>query len=118
MTAEEIKQRLQIWHDQAEHLMTLFDAHHRITSAQRPQAKTLFAKLKEELKMEHTRFSSGKAQSNLSAAEQSFYLPAINEAWVKGMSSVRADSTPNANWYNALEEVSFLMHYYQNGLTD
>jgi hypothetical protein len=97
MTASDIRQRLRRWHDDAELIMALLDAHDRIASAQHDEAKRLFKKLREE-------FREAAASLSRQDAEQF------------GRSSVRADTTPNTKWYSALEAESQAMDYCQDGL--
>ena len=98
MTRDEIANRLQRWHDEAERLIGLFDLKGQCVEVKdQPAAKLLFNSLKDELQAEHKRLSPMKAQESLSPDEAAFYRPVVHEAFI-ALSRAKRNSTPDARW--------------------
>src|SRR5436305_367150 len=104
MTRLEISKRLQEWHHQAERILALFDVGGQSVQAQDQQkAKVLLINLKHELEAEHKRLSP-KAEERLSPDEVAIYKQAVHEGFA-ALSQVRRNSTPDATWFSALDNV-------------
>lgn len=112
MTRQEIFQRLQAWRHQAEQIMSLFNDRQRVPAEQQEKAKAMFAALKDQLEAEHARLSPMKIEEQFAPDEQAFYAPAVHEGF-NAISHVRRNSTPDAKWFTALDDILICMDYHK-----
>src|SRR3982750_915324 len=114
MTRQEISNRLERWHGEAERIMALFDSRgQRVEAKDQETAKVVFNGLKDELEAEYKRLSPLAVEETLSPDESAFYKPAVHEAFV-ALSHIRKNSTPDAGWFNALDDVLICVEQYKD----
>jgi hypothetical protein len=117
-TAEEVCLRLQGIGTEADAMMDRFSNGH-VPHDQVEQVRERFKSLKERLESAYRRMDTLRGEAELSQAAELFYWPAIQDAWANsGISSVRWDSRPDNNWFDALYEVRFYMNYWAGNLRD
>jgi len=82
----------------------------------KPTAQELLGKLKARFKTELRTLRSVRGQEQMSEIEEAFYLPALEDAYLDGIASIRVNSMPNQRWKEILHEADDNIYGWLNRL--
>jgi hypothetical protein len=105
---------LRLYRDKMEKILSLIEDKLPLRGANKEKVQLLLKVLKQSLKIDLDRCSTGRGQKQMSSVEQDFYMPAIHEA--EKRISVEINSTPSQRWIDEIDIAQKYIKYYLNQL--
>ena len=105
---------LRLYRDKMEKILSLIEDKLPLPEANKARVELLLKDLNQSLKTDLDRYSSGRGLSQMSSAEQDFYMPAIHEAAKR--IPVEIKSTPSQRWIDDIDNAQKYIRYYLNQL--
>ena len=103
-----------LYRDKMEKILSLVEEKLPLRGADKARVQLLLKDLKQSLKTDLDRGSTGREQKQLRSVEQDFYMPAIHEAAKR--ISVETNSTPSQRWIDEIDNAQKYIKYYLNQL--
>ncbi len=97
-----------------EKILSLIDDKLLLRSADQEKVQLLLGDLKQALKTDLDRYSTGIGRYQMSSVEKDFYMPAIHEAARR--ISVEINSIPSQTWIHEIDMAQKYIKYYLNQL--
>ncbi len=97
-----------------EKILSLIDDKLLLRSADQEKVQLLLGDLKQALKTDLDRYSTGIGRYQMSSVEKDFYIPAIHEAARR--ISVEINSIPSQTWIHEIDMAQKYIKYYLNQL--
>ena len=117
MTRDDILNRLRELSNSSQRVLDLLEQGAIITAQASAELRGIVPRLKRAIRAEYKRTSLISVQEKMSSEESSYYLPAIHEAYYgAGLSSLRAGTKPNEEWYWTIKAVNAKLKYYLDQL--
>ena len=105
---------LRLFRDKMEKILSLIDDKLLLRSADQEKVQLLLGDLKQALKTDLDRYSTGIGRYQMSSVEKDFYIPAIHEAARR--ISVEINSIPSQTWIHEIDMAQKYIKYYLNQL--
>ena len=105
---------LRLFRDKMEKILSLIDDKLLLRSADQEKVQLLLGDLKQALKTDLDRYSTGIGRYQMSSVEKDFYMPAIHEAARR--ISVEINSIPSQTWIDEIDMAQKYIKYYLNQL--
>ncbi len=105
---------LRLFRDKMEKILSLIDDKLLLRSADQKKVQLLLGDLKQALKTDLDRYSTGIGRYQMSSVEKDFYIPAIHEAARR--ISVEINSIPSQTWIHEIDMAQKYIKYYLNQL--
>ncbi len=105
---------LRLYRDKMEKILSLVEDKLPLRGANKERVQLLLKDLKQGLKTELDRYSTGRGRNQMSSAEQDFYMPAMHEAAKR--ISVELNSIPSQRWIDEIDNAQKYIRYYLNQL--
>jgi hypothetical protein len=105
---------LRLYRDKMEKILSLVEDKLPLCGADKERVQLLLKDLKQDLKTDLDRSSTGRWQKQMGSIEQDFYMPAIHEAAKR--ISVGTYSKPSQRWIDEIDNAQKYIKYYLNQL--
>ena len=114
LNKHECVRNLRLYRDKMEKILSLVEDKLPLPEANKARVEILLKDLNQSLKTDLARYSTARGRSQMSSAEQDFYMPAIHEAAKRIPEEIK--SIPNQRWIDDIDTAQKYIRYYLNQL--
>ena len=106
-----VARKLRDYLEEVEWIKTKVESLSTLSKDDKSEVTERFGKLKDKLEGEYRNMELVKNQLSLNPAEAAFYLPAVQNAYLK-LTAIRRRTRPSLKWFDALYLAIHELQYY------